>query len=306
MWNNTLNVVLIALFVNLNSWGQKKTVDTVYVYEEIIIHDTIYVNKPTEDWLKSVKVVWDPVVQQSRLSHPDVVSKQPIWVPTTLPDWAQVEPNKKPQAPAAKRWGFDLMVFGHHQSVSLFSDTPPFAGWGLGIQAWYRGAKKFPYWASVGAEWALFQSGYTLQAQQTDSPLNGYYFYGTNPYRFDQVQAAHSQWRFPLRMGMYWRSLFPFVSVAYGISTFEAQMTRSSGTVPLTFDESVNLSLRYAQLAYGVGFFWQCNAQWKLGLQYQYLHSGAVAFQWQGSDLFIARRAIEEKQWSLMAAVKIF
>ena len=50
-------VLLLFLLFSLASFSQEKKVDTVYVYEEIIIYDTIYIEKPI-DKIKLENVVF--------------------------------------------------------------------------------------------------------------------------------------------------------------------------------------------------------------------------------------------------------
>lgn len=49
MYINRLFACCVAFLFWSISWSQTKTIDTVYVYEEIVIHDTIYIEKTLDN-----------------------------------------------------------------------------------------------------------------------------------------------------------------------------------------------------------------------------------------------------------------
>ncbi|OYU85562.1 MAG: hypothetical protein CFE24_01270 [Flavobacterium sp. BFFFF2] len=96
MWKKHRKITLCLLFwaINLSCWGQKKVPDTIYVYEEVVVYDTIFVSKPTEELLKKARIIVDPIAKSATLTFPGVALKNEISILVEFPTWFEPHSQK--------------------------------------------------------------------------------------------------------------------------------------------------------------------------------------------------------------------
>lgn len=236
------------LFLVLSSFAfsQEKKIDTVYVYEEVIVHDTIFIEKPFSKIDKAVFTSEENKKDKLELTQNGVVIQIPVDTLVLITDKKRTEKAK------SKSWFFGGKFHFGLADNSLFKkmDAPVNTGLGLGI--WTQ-KKLFDsnFTIGIGFDAFYWMSPFSTNAQQKEGELNGYYFTNKNePVLFQSIESKHFQLQVPVqvyyKIGKFTPSIGWFVST----SNYKTQFLGSSGALPLRFDETQTFKAETLQTGY--------------------------------------------------------
>lgn len=239
---------ILILFLTLGNlvFSQSKKVDTVYVYEEIIIRDTIFIEKPFSKIDKAVFISEGNKKDKLQLTQNGVVIQIPVDTLVLITDKKRIEKAKD------KSWFFGGKFHLGLSDNSLFKklDAPMNTGFGLG--AWTQ-KKLFGSNFSVGIGFDAFywMSPFSSNAQQNDGELNGYYFTDRNePKLFHSIESRHFQLQIPIQLYYKIGKFMPSAGWFVSTSNYKTQFLGSSGALPLKFDQMQTFKAEALQIGY--------------------------------------------------------
>jgi hypothetical protein len=248
------NFLLIFLLLSGFAFSQEKKVDTIYVYEEVIIHDTIYIEKPLNKInLENVIFTKGENNEKDKLEITQNGKKIQILVDSTNIVFPRI---KKP-----KSWFFGGKFLFGSANNSLFKslNAPNTIGFGLGI--WTR-KQLFASNLSIGIglDGLYWSSSFSFNATQNNSDLNGYYFTNSNqPILFKSLENKNFQFQIPLQLYYKYKKFMPSIGVFGSISNYKSEFIGSSGNLPLTLDETKTFETNALQFGYLAALQYEIN-----------------------------------------------
>ena len=238
-------ILILCLVLGNYAFSQSKKVDTVYVYEEIIIRDTIYIEKPFTKIDKAVFISEENKKDKLELTQNGIKIEIPVDTLVLITDKKRVEKSKK------QSWFFGGKFHFGLADNSLFEKMGASKNTGLGLGVWTQ-KKLFDsdFFFFFGLEATYWMNPFSSNSQQ-DSELNGYYFTERNePKLFQSIESKHFQLQIPIQLyykiGKFTPSLGGFVSV----SSYKTAFLGTSGTLPLRFDQTQTFKTEALQIGY--------------------------------------------------------
>jgi len=273
--------ILLFLFSFLGFSQEKKVPDTIYVYEEVIVHDTVFVEKPLEK-IKIQKIIITP---KNKEKKPQLTIVQPNKKTTIFVDSLVINKEKFP-------WHFGAKLCVGFNSNSLFKEfnnkAQPFFGIGLF-------AKKtlfHPNFAiGIGFETSLLMSNFDFQASQNDSSLNGFYFTkDRGPKLFNSITNKGFQFQTPLQVYWKFKKFSPSIGVFGNISSYKSTFIGSSGSSPLSHDEIQTYKAKAFYFGYLAQLEYQITPVWSVALNYSFAEAEKLIFNNDNESFGISRK----------------
>lgn len=274
MWKKN-NIYFVLLLVVNFSFSQEKKVDTVYVYEEIIIRDTVYIEKPLEK-IKIEKVL---ITSFKKGEKPQVTIFQNN-KKTIIPVDTLVIEKKKKSLDA--KWKFGSKLYLGLNSNTLLKEFDAKNQLNLGIGLFLKKTFFHPNF-SIGTG---FETFLTMNKSQIDNAtsgsfLNGYYFTddGNSPKLFESLVTKGFQFQIPVQF--YWKikKFTPSIGVFGAMNNYKSTFKGSSGSLPLTLDESQIFTAKMLYFGYLVQLEYAIYKQWSIGLNYSYANAKNIVFK---------------------------
>ncbi|MEY8759567.1 hypothetical protein [Chryseobacterium tongliaoense] len=192
---------IFSIIVLQFSKAQRTKIDTVYVYEKVVVHDTIYLEKPLQ--LKPNNVF----IPKANIREKEIRNIKQL---NNTENKADAE--KKEQLPSGFQYGVE-------------------AGIGLKKSDWTKGLSKtqqqsgenFGIWVSksiinrglslmLSANVYYWNSTFDLNANKEDTFLNGYYFSkDQQPLLFQRFNNKHFEYALQLKLLYEWKNIRPFI-----------------------------------------------------------------------------------------------
>jgi hypothetical protein len=284
MFKNKL--LFILFFSGFHGFSQvKKEADTIYVYEEVIVYDTIYVEKPLAK-LKFEKVIVSPAKRGIKPFMTVIQNEKKIVIPI---DSLIIEQKRKP---FPNNWEFGIKLTSGLLSNSLFKefDAPIQINYGVGFFV-----KKTVFHPNlslgIGVEFSVLNNTLQRQDATANSFLSGYYFSENgSPKLFTDLKNSGFQVQIPLLL--YWKvnKFTPSVGIIGTKSSYEATFLQSSGNLPLTLDEKK----QYNATTFYFGYLFQLGyavfKKWSIEINYSYSQAEYLIFKSNNDSFAIDKR----------------
>lgn len=239
---------ILFLFLILTGcvFSQEKKTDTIFVYEEVVVYDTVFVEKPFSKIDKAVFT--SEANKKDQLELIQNGKKFQIAIDTLV----LVTDKKRTEKDQKQSWLFGGKVHLGIARNSLFKEmnAPNTTGIGLGI--WVR-KELFNSNFSVGTGIDAFywMGSFSFNAAQNESALNGYYFTNNNaPKLFNGMDNKNFQLQIPIQFYYKIQKFTPSLGAFVSTSTYKSQFVGSSGNLPLTFDEIQQFKAEALQIGY--------------------------------------------------------
>lgn len=238
-------MLFLFLVFTTFAFSQEKKVDTIFVYEEIIIHDTIFIEKPV------IKI--DKAVFTSESNKKDKLELTQNGKTIEIPvDTLVLITNKKSFEKEEKQsWFFGGKLHLGMASNSLFKkmDASNTVGFGLGI--WTRKQLfNSNFSVGIGIDGFYWMSPFSFNASEKDSDLNGYYFTDNKPKLFQSIENKHFQLQIPIQLYYKINKFTPSIGGFFSASNYKSYFLGSSGKLPLTLDEKQTFKAEAIQIGY--------------------------------------------------------
>lgn len=248
--------LFFILFMSFSPAQRRKKVDTVYVYENVVVYDTVYLMKP-------VKFKPNDLIFQI----PKVEEK--FFVRNIFKEQLEKERAKN----RIRKQKINIFEYGIEAGIGLkksdwaktvSSDKPQF-GENLGI--WI--SKNILPRTSIlfSANVYHWNSTIDIDANKDDSALNGFYFTEDHqPLLFQRFNNKHLDYTLQLKLLYEWKNLRPFAGILVNQNTYKMQFLVPENNVLAKMDD-----FKSTQTCLGFSF----------GLQYKFFRKILLSLEYQ-------------------------
>ena len=270
MWKkNNFCFGLIMLFHF--GFSQEKKVDTVYVYEEIIIRDTVYIEKP----LNKIKANTLIVNEVKKGFKPSITIIQNNQKTVISADTLVIEHRKNS---LFSDWKFGAKFQTGFISSSLLKEfdlkNQPFLGFGIFVKKRIFSSN---FYVGTG-----FESSFLIQLSQTKdsiSSLNGFYFTNDGgPKLFKSINAKGFQFQIPVQFYLKLKKFTPSIGFFGTFNKYESKFLGSNGTIPLTLNELQTFNAELVFIGYLAQLEYEIFEKWSIGLNYSFATAKKLVF----------------------------
>jgi opacity protein-like surface antigen len=285
MWKKNNCFFWFLLLFQLG-FSQEKKVDTVYVYEEVIIRDTVFIEKPLAK-IKIDKVILNKEIKGSKPSITIIQNKQKTVVSADTLIIKRFKNN------IFSNLDYSLKLNGGLTSNSLLKEfeikNQPFLNFGMFIR---KRVFNSNFWIGTGFETSFLLDVGTQSKANSESDLSGYYFTNNgSPKLFESINAKGFQLQVPLLFFWEMNKFTPSVGIFSTYIKYQAKFTGSSGNLPLQFDETQTFNANAIYIGYLAQLEYSLNKNWSVGVNYSFASAKKSVFS-RGEESF----AVSKKQ----------
>ena len=283
MWKNKL-ILFLSLFVN-SLFAQTQKSDTIYVYEEVIIRDTVYIERPLGK-SKIDKILVTPEKKGKKGQITIIQNNRKTVVPI---DSLEIQ-NKRNRF--TDDWKFGSKIYLNTCSNTLLKEFN--AGNQINVGAGFFVRKTLfhnNFSIGTGIEASITANPNELNNAATNSYLNGYYFAEDgSPRLFNSISSKGFQLQIPLQF--YWKikKFTPTIGVFGNLSNYESTFMGSSGNLPLSLDETQKYSSRMYFFGYLAQLEYSFNNNWSVALNYSFSNANNIVFQRDKEAFSVAKK----------------
>lgn len=255
--------LVVILLLSGFAFSQEKKIDTIYVYEEVIIHDTIYIEKPLNKInLENVIFTKGENNEKDKLEITQNGKKIQILVDSTN---IVFQKNKKP-----KSWFFGGKFLSGLSSNSLFKDLNASSSYGFGLGVWTRKQLfESNFYLGAGLDGFYWSNSFSIEASTNNNNINGYYFTNSQqPLLFKSLESKNFQFQIPLQLYYNYKKFMPSIGIFASISNYKSEFQSSSGKLPLSLDETQVFGTQALQFGYLVELQYSITNKISVGLNF--------------------------------------
>lgn len=248
MYINRLFACCVAFFFWSISWSQTKTIDTVYVYEEIVIHDTIYIEKTLDNLTLHGPILEFKDKDSSVLSYECAgknkkIELNKLVIKDSVTNKTRKMDDAKKSALANWSVGIRACLGRNYSSAFNPSNISENNGYGLGVLLMKRFLSK-NWYVSAGLNVNYFPKSRTFENQSSESGLNGFYIANNQPNLLVKTFDECRQIILPVQIHYNIKKFVPSVGILYGLNTYYGTIQNSSGFIPLSLDQTIEAKLK--------------------------------------------------------------
>lgn len=284
MWKKNNCFFWFLLLFQLG-FSQEKKVDTVYVYEEVIIRDTVFIEKPLAK-IKVDKVILNKEIKGSKPSITLIQNKQKTIVSADTLIIKRFKNN------IFYNLDCSLKLNGGLTSASLLKEfeikNQPFLSFGLLVKK-----KLFNSNFSIGTgiETSFLLDVGTQSKANFESDLSGYYFTNDgSPKLFESINTRGFQFQVPLQFFWKINKFTPTVGVFSIFSKYQAKFMVSSGNLPLQFDETQTFNATAIYVGYLAQLEYSLHKNWSVGVNYSFASAKNLVFRRDDESFAISKK----------------
>lgn len=254
-------LLFLILFINYTFSQQK--VDTIYVYEEVIVHDTIYIEKPINQ-IKLENIIFKKGANDEKGIF-EVTQNGKI-IQILVDSTNIVLPKIKPK----KSLFFGAKFFLGLANNSLFQKFNENNSFGFGLGVWTQ-KKLFDsnFYLGVGIDGFYWNNAFSVDAATDNSTLNGYYFTDANQvFLFNSIGSKRFQVQIPIQIYYEFKKFKPSLGIFTSVSNYKSTFKSSSGKLPLSLDETQVFSAQALQIGYLVELQYEISKHISVGINF--------------------------------------
>ncbi|MDQ1161229.1 hypothetical protein QE422_001597 [Chryseobacterium sp. SORGH_AS 447] len=250
-----LSVLTVSLSFAQNR--KKKKVDTVYIYEKVVVYDTVYRFKPLPSRLKDLIL---PELKVEETKFVRNVYKEEI-------DRQRASRRAQLRRPATFLYGIEggAGLKNTNWTTENSGNNNQFGEY-LGFWA----SKSFfssQFSVQLSANVYHWNSSFDLDANKEDTFFNGYYFTKDNqPLLFQRFNNKHFEYSVQLKFMYNWRNIRPFAGILVNRNTYKMQFLVPENNVLNRVDDFKSS---------------QTNLGFALGIQYRILRRFLLSAEYQ-------------------------
>jgi len=249
-------IILLFSVIFINStFAQRKKTDTIYVYEKVIVYDTIYLEKAIK--LKPAKLM---------LSSLEIQAKEIKSIPQNT--------NKEEIEEQLNKISVNKFQYGIHAGIGVKK-----ASWAENLsEKNQQFGQNFGIWISkniinpnfslmLSANIYSWNSTFDLDANKEETYLDGFYFSKDNqPLLFQRFNNKHFEYVLQLKALYEWKNLRPFVGFLANKNNYKMQFLVPENNVLNKLDDFKSN---------------QVNFGFSLGLQYRLFNRFLIDVEYQ-------------------------
>lgn len=244
------------IIINFSLAQRKKKIDTVYVYEKVIVHDTVYLEKPLQ--LKPGNLIIAPLtISQKEIKN---IYEENI--------------KKQKSGKKIKRKIFSTLQYGVEAGIG-FKDSDWAA---IASQKKQQFGENLGIWVSrnvftpqlsllLSANVFYWHSTFDLDANKEDTALNGFYFtQDQQPLLFQRFNNKHFEYVLQLKALYEWKKFRPFVGFSINKNTYKMQFLVPENAVLNKLDDFKNDQVNFG---FTLGLQYRIFSRFLIDLEYQ-------------------------------------
>lgn len=248
-------VFLFSVLFTISIFAQRKKTDTVYVYEKVIVYDTIYLEKAVK--LKPVNLMFSSLEIQAK----EIKS-------------IQENTNKEEIEEQLNKISTNKFQYGIHAGIGLKK-----ASWaenisdknqqfGQNLEIWISKSIINPNFSlMLSANISRWNSTFDLDANKEETYLDGFYFSEDNqPLLFQRFNNKHFEYVLQLKAIYEWKNFRPFVGFLANKNIYKMQFLVPENNVLNKLDD-----FKSNQINFGFSF----------GLQYRMFNRFLIDLEYQ-------------------------
>ena len=244
----TIFILFLIFLQTFNA--QRKKADTVYVYEKVIVYDTIYLEKAIKLKPKEMSI------KQISMSSNDITEFTPI---KDKIEGKTEYVNKRVQLGIEAGFGFKKSSWAKDAG----KDTQ--TGFNLGL--WLSKPIFNNFSLILSAHMYQWNSTFDLDGNKEDTWLNGYYFSeDAQPLLFQKFNNKHVEYAMQLKLQYKWKNIRPFIGILGNKNVYKMQFLVPDHMVMTKLDDFKSQ---------------QINLGFSLGLQYQLMKKILLSLEYQ-------------------------
>ncbi|MCX8525462.1 outer membrane beta-barrel protein [Chryseobacterium formosus] len=248
-------VFLISVIFTISIFAQRKKTDTVYIYEKVIVYDTIYLEKAVK--LKPANLIFSDF----KILAKEINSVQQYIDKEELQEQLKKLSTNKFQFGIQAEIGFKKASWAEN-----ISDKNQQFGQNLGI--WISKSIINPNFSlMLSANISRWNSTFDLDANKEETYLDGFYFSENNqPLLFQRFNNKHFEYVLQLKAMYEWKNFRPFVGFLANKNIYKMQFLVPENNVLNKLDD-----FKSNQINFGFSF----------GLQYRMLNRFLIDLEYQ-------------------------
>lgn len=235
------------------SQAQKKKVDTVYVYEKVVVYDTIYLEKSIQSKLNDIALPQFSILEKKINTENNIDNS--------------IDQKKEKQLTTRFQYGVELGIGlkNSNWAKELSSNKQQF---GETLGAWFSKSIITPKLSlMLSANVYYWNSSFDLDANKEDTYLNGFYFTEDHqPLLFQKFNNKHFEYALQLKLFYEWKNIRPFVGFLVNKNIYKMQFLVPENNVLNKLDD-----FKTTQNNYGFSF----------GVQYRLLKRFLLSLDYQ-------------------------
>lgn len=249
-------ILLFSVIVFAQTFAQRKKTDTIYVYEKVIVYDTIYLEKAIR--LKPAFLTFSPL----QIQHKEINSNHQIV------DKTELEEQIKKTSNTGFKYGIQGGIgFKNANWAENISGKQQQFGQNLGI--WISKSIINPNFSlMLSANVFHWNSTFDLDANKEETYLNGFYFSEDNqPLLFQRFNNKHFEYVFELKAIYEWRKIRPFVGFLANKNIYKMQFLVPENNILNKLDDFKTNKINFG---YSLGIQYRIFNRFMIDLEYQH------------------------------------
>ena len=265
-------VVLFLLFFSCNVFSQVKVPDTIYVYEKIIIHDTIYLTKPQS--ANDLKIALLKLETDSTAS---IKQTKILKTPTTTDSLnsTSIKNNGKID------YGFSINALQMQYQFTNAENNSTATGLGFGLFL----RKNFlmqRFAIQIDANYSYFINNNNADSYQY--LFNGYYIKNNTILKFLAAFGKSKQYSFPVKLYYSRFKIKPSIGISYNLNYAAAQFLGTSSSQSFALNEVQNYNIRLTEITYIFGMRYDFTKKISFSINYSQAKNGVIQFKRVDAD----------------------
>jgi hypothetical protein len=291
-------LVLFLLFFNF-MFGQQK-IDTIYVYEEVIVHDTLYIEKELKE-IKIDKATLTKGKDDEKMSVEVMQNGKKLKI--KLDTIIGIDKKQIGDFQKKKSWFFGVKFHFATSENSFFKSLKSSNNIGIGLGIWTK-KQLFDsnFSLGIGLDGLYWSSPFSFDASQNESVLNGYYFTDSKkPILFKGIDNKYFQVQIPLQFNYKFKKFSPSFGVFASISNYKSEFIVSSGKLPLSLDETQIFEAQALQMGYLAELQYEVTKHMSVSLNFSSGNSKNLIFTNKNdkSQILKTNNSFQENKFSL-------
>ncbi|WP_223605908.1 hypothetical protein [Chryseobacterium sp. OSA05B] len=249
-------IFIISFLILYPLNAQRKKTDTLYVYEKVIVYDTVYLEKAIK--VKPVGIYSKPLVITDTNIVPEVSGFKYI----TILDTTKGLKIKTIKFDFGVEAGMGLKNSSWAKESSENRQQP---GFNAGIWISRSIYKRFSMMLS--AHFYYWNSTFDLDANKAETWLDGYYFTeDRQPLLFQKFNDKHLEYALQLKLFYEWKKFRPFIGILANQNVYKMQFMVPENNVLNKLDDFKSKEINFG---YSFGIQYRIMRKFLLSLEYQ-------------------------------------
>lgn len=201
-------IIFFFTILSLQFTAQKRKIDTVFVYEKVIVYDTVYLEKAVRSRINGIQIPLPTVKHQFVQNRIFKVEKNTTQKKTFLQSF---------------QYGIEA-GFGFKNSNWVKELNNKKQQFGVNIGIWISKSVSQNVYLMLSANVYRWNSTFDLDANKEETYLDGFYFtQDSQPILFQRFNNKHFEYTTQLKVFYEWKKFRPFVGFAVSKSNYKIQ-----------------------------------------------------------------------------------